>query len=76
MKNEIKRARVKKIYKDTVGVRAALGGAGMITLYVLGGVAYAAGKKALSDIALIGIGAISIGLIVYGLIVNKIIMKK
>ena len=69
MKDEIKKARIKKTYLESTGTRMVVNACAMTGLYVIGGIAYAAGKKVLSTVALLGIGGFVICQIMDGIIV-------
>lgn len=61
---------IEKTYLNTSGARMVTNAFMIAGLYVVGGIAYAAGKKVISTMALIGMGGILIGQIVDGIIVQ------
>lgn len=71
MKDEIKKARIDKTYVETSGIRMVANACAIAGLYVIGGIAYSAGKKVLSTLALGVMGGLLIGQIVDGIVMNK-----
>ena len=61
---------LKKVYFETTGARMGMNAGFIVGLFVLGGVAYTAGKKVLADAAILGIGCVLVGQVVDGLIVQ------
>lgn len=71
MKDENKKDRNRRLYYETAGARMTVNALGLLGLYVIGGIAYTAGKKVLATFALGGMLGLVIMQAIDGTIVQK-----